>query len=248
VYYQRVTNPGAGSDFGSWTDLEAAANAGVALCAEGSRALLFFVDPGGIVLKVRESTDSGATLGAAVTAATPSGAVSWLVADVKTNGDALLMYSVGANVFSVKRTSGVWGSPAGWTNSVASVSGRACYYQGDWNTLICGTNSAGEAFVWTAVFGDGFWQAVNTWSTLREVTRASTGSNVSFRAPFLSQPDTYRLTFVEKYTGSAAYSRPYHSYSPATADFASNLWREPGPFDLPSEFGQAIAFSRARCG
>src|SRR5919108_3999086 len=44
VYYQRVATPGAGSNFAAWTDLEAAANAGVALCADGSRALLFFVD------------------------------------------------------------------------------------------------------------------------------------------------------------------------------------------------------------
>jgi hypothetical protein len=66
---------------------------------------------------------------------------------------------------------------------------------------------------------------------------------VSFRAPFLSQPDTYRLTFIEKYTGAAAYNRPQHSFSPATADFASNLWREPVPFDLGTDYGQAIAFS-----
>src|SRR6266498_1976048 len=59
VYYQRVPNPGAGSNFAAWTDLEAAANAGVALCADGSRVLLFFVDAGGSVLKVRESTDNG---------------------------------------------------------------------------------------------------------------------------------------------------------------------------------------------
>ena len=31
----------------------------------------------------------------------------------------------------------------------------------------------------TAVFGDGFSQAPNTWSALRELTRASAGSNVS---------------------------------------------------------------------
>jgi hypothetical protein len=243
LYYQRVADPTSGSNFASWTDLEAAANAGVALCAEGSRALLFFVDPGGTTLKVRESTDNGVTLAAAVTAAMASGTVTWLAADVKANGDALLLYSVGAIVFTVKRTSGVWGSPVAWTNSVASVSGFACYYQGDWNTVFCQTNSAGEAFVSTAVFGDGFSQPASTWSALREVTRASAGSNVTFRAPFLSQPDTYRLTFVEKYTGIASYSRPYHSYSPATADFATNLWREPVPFDLPSEFGQAVAFS-----
>src|SRR3990172_9710540 len=77
-YYQRVTSPGAGSNFSAWTDLDAAANAGVALCAEGSRALLFYVDSGGTVLKLRESTDNGATLGSAVTVATASGAVAWL--------------------------------------------------------------------------------------------------------------------------------------------------------------------------
>jgi len=245
LYYQRVTSPGAGSNFASWTDLEAAADVGVALCADGSRALLFFVDPGGTVLKLRESTDNGATLGAAVTVATASGAVAWLAADAKSNGDALLLYSAGAMVFSVKRTGGAWGSASAWTNSVASVTGLACYHQGDWNTVICGTNSAAEAFVWTAVFGEGFSQALNTWSALREVTRASAGSGVSLRSPFLSQPDTYRLTFVEKYTGSVAYNRPYHSHSPATVDFAANLWREPVPFDLTSEFGQAIAFSAA---
>src|SRR5438132_3398946 len=42
VYYQRVANPGAGSNLASWTDLEAAANAGVALCSDGSRVLLSF--------------------------------------------------------------------------------------------------------------------------------------------------------------------------------------------------------------
>ncbi|HET9476654.1 MAG TPA: hypothetical protein VFP63_04115, partial [Dehalococcoidia bacterium] len=75
VYYQRVTNPGAGSAFSSWTDLDAAANADVALCAEGTRVLLFYVDAAGLVIKVRESTDGGATLGAASTAVTASGAV-----------------------------------------------------------------------------------------------------------------------------------------------------------------------------
>src|SRR3990172_12745534 len=83
LYYQRVTNPGSGSDFSAWTDLSAAANADVALCSDGSRVLLFYTDTGGAALKVRESTDHGATLGAAVTVATASGAVTWLAVDVK---------------------------------------------------------------------------------------------------------------------------------------------------------------------
>jgi hypothetical protein len=243
VYYQRVESPGAGSDFSAWADLGAAANAGVALCADGSRVLLFYIDSGGTQVKVRESTDNGATLGAAVTAATASGVVTWLAANVKPSGDACVLYSVGANVYSAKRTSGVWAGPAAWTNSVASITGLACYHHGDWNAVVTGTDTAGAAFAWTCIFGDGFSQAAGTWSPLREATRASPGSLVSFRAPFLSRPDTGRLTFVEKYTGVGAYSRPYHGFAPATPDFAANLWREPIPFDLASEYGQAIAFS-----
>src|SRR3972149_7006774 len=47
LHYQRVASPGAGSDFSAWTDLGACAGAGVALCADGSRGLLFYVDTGG---------------------------------------------------------------------------------------------------------------------------------------------------------------------------------------------------------
>ncbi len=241
--YQRVASPGAGSDFSAWTDRGPVAGAGIALCADGTRALLFYVDVDGVTLKLRESSDSGTNLGSPVTVATAAGAVGWLAADVKSNGDALLAFSVNATVYTVKRSSGVWGTPAAWTNSVASVSGLACHYQGDYNIVVVGTDASGNAFVWTAIFGDGFSQAPNTWSPPREVTRASSGSSVSFRTPFLARPDTYRLTFVEKYTGNQAYNRPHHSYSPATADYAANLWREPVPFDLTSDFGQAIAFS-----
>jgi hypothetical protein len=243
VYYQRVAGPGGGSNFSVWTDIDAAANADVALCAEGSRALLFYVDSGGTVLKVRESTDNGATLGSAVNVVTAVGAVTWLAADVKTSGDALLLYSVGATVYSVKRTGGSWGAASAWPHSLASLAGLACYHQGDWNVAVAGTDVTGVAFVWTCIFGDGFAQAPNTWSALREVTRGSSGAGVGFRAPFLAQPDVYRLTFVEKYTGSAAYNRPCHAYSPATADYASNLWREPYPFDLSTDYGQALASS-----
>jgi hypothetical protein len=242
LYYQRVAAPGPSSDFSSWTELEPAANADVALCTEGSRVLIFWVDSDGVTLKVRESADGGATFGAPVAVATSAAAAGWLAADVKADGDALLLYSAGATVFAVRRSGGSWDAPTAWPNSAASLSGLACYHQGDWNVAVAGADGAGNGLLWTCLFGEGFSQAAGTWSPLREVTRASAGSGMSFRAPFLSQPDVFRLTFVETYSGSASYSRPQHSHSPATADFAANLWREPSPFDLSSEYGQALAF------
>ena len=243
VYYQRVTAPGPTSDYSMWTDLGVAANAGAALCADGARVMLFFVDSSGTQITLRESTDNGATLAAGITAATGAGAVTWLAADVKPGGDACLVFSVGATVYAARRTSGVWSSPSAWSNTAASIAGLAVYHQGDWNAAIAGTDATGQAFLWTAVFGDGFLQASGTWSAFRELARASAGSSVAFRAPFLSRPDTSRLTFVEKYTGAVAYSRPYHAHAIASADFPQNLWREPVPFNLASEYGQAIAFS-----
>jgi hypothetical protein len=78
---------------------------------------------------------------------------------------------------------------------------------------------------------------------LRELTRASAGSLVTFGAPFLGRPDTHRLTVVEKYTGTTAYARGHHSYTPGAANFAENRWREPVPFDFSTEYGLAIAES-----
>lgn len=244
VYYQRVASPGAGSDFSPWTDLDAAANAGVALCANGSRVLLFSVDSGGRLLRVRESTDNGATLGAPVTAATGASAVGWVAADVKANGDVLAAFSAGATVYAARRLAGAWGAAVPWPQSAASIDGIACAHNGDWNMAVAGTDAGGRSFIWTTLVGDGFSQPAGTWSAaLNELMRASAGSAVSYRAPYLDRIDTYRLAFVEKYSGSTAYSRPYHSYSPPAADFAFNAWREPVPFDLASDYGQALAAS-----
>jgi hypothetical protein len=245
VYYQRVTSPNGSSNFSAWTDLGASANAGVALCASGSGVLLFYMDAGGTLVKVRESTDNGATLGAAVTVATASGAVTWLAGAVKSSGDALVAYSVGAAMSVAKRTGGAWGSPSAWPGAAAAINGIACWYHADWNFAIAGTDTAGQAFVWATLFGDGSSKPVGQWGLQNEVTRASAGSSVTFRAPFVMYGDIHRLTFVETFTGAAAYARPYHTYSPATADLAFNLWREPVPFNLVSDYGQAIALNSA---
>ena len=241
LYYQRVASPGPSSDFSSWADLGAVSDADTALCSDGSRVMLFYLDTDNKKVRLRESTDYGATLGASTVVVTASDDVGWLAADVKSNGDALVLYSVDEVVYAVKRVGGSWGSANAWTNSVAALSGLACHYEADFNVVVAGEDADGNALLWTAVYGDGFSEALDTWSALREVTRASAGSSVTYRAPFLGLPDTFRLTVVEKYAGSEAYSRPYHGYSPTTAVYADNLWREPVPFDLDSEFGLAIA-------
>ena len=63
LYVQRVSNPGSGADFSSWSSLDTAGTGcNVALCSQGAAVLLFFLNPfDGKTLYVRESGDNGAT-------------------------------------------------------------------------------------------------------------------------------------------------------------------------------------------
>jgi hypothetical protein len=242
LYYQRVVSPGPGSDFSSWTALAAvSAAAGLALASRGSSALLFSVDTNGVTIYVRESSDCGATFGSPVTAATASGAVSWMAAALKSDGTALLVYSVGATVYRVKRVNGVWGSPAAWSNTLASVTGLACHYQADFDIGVAGSQAGGVAGLWTVIYGDGYSQALDTWSPLVELTLASAGSSVEFRAPSLAVMGAYRLVFVEKYAGTQAYNRACWSHLAPGQDFVSSTWREPVPVETGGDYGLAAA-------
>ncbi|MFQ6019594.1 MAG: hypothetical protein ACE5KW_02440, partial [Dehalococcoidia bacterium] len=247
LYRQRVANPDENSDYTQWISM-GNAQVAVAIATYGSTILVFKADTGDPKrISYTTSTDNGATFGAFSVLLTHTSAVQNLAAASKSNGDTLLLYTGLSNIFAHKRVGGTWSSKGQWTNPAQdNITGLACHYFGDFNIVATGTEATTtDPTVWTLIYGDGSSQALDTWSPLREVGRASAGSGVSFHAPFLAQPDIFRLTFVEKYSGSQAYSRPLHTYSPPGSDFASNLWREPIPLNLSSDFGLAIASSGA---
>lgn len=243
VLVQRVASPGPGSNFAAWSALAAVSvNAAIALASSGANVLLFYVDADGVTVKERASSDYGQSFGSATTVATASGAVSALAADLKSDGTAVVIYSVGGAVYRVKRSGGSWGAATAWSNSIAGVTGLACYYDFDFDVVVTGTDSSGAAKVWTVVYGDGFGQPLDTWSPLTEIARADAGLNMTFRAPSLHRADLLRLFFVEKYTGSQAYARPMWSHVCLVGDFNSNVWREPVPFETAGEYGMAITY------
>ncbi|MFQ5925274.1 MAG: hypothetical protein ACE5IE_04700, partial [Dehalococcoidia bacterium] len=243
LYLQRVANPGPASNFGSWTGIATVSSvSGIALSSSGSTVLLFYVATDQSTIYARESNDNGASFGSAIAVVTAPSAVGWLAADFGSGGVVTLFYSLGGTVYAIRRSTGSWGSPAAWTNSASAITGLACVYMGDWNIMVTGQDSTNNYKVWTCVYGDGYSASPGTWSSLAELTLSSAGSGVEFHCPYLTFPDVFRAFFVERYTGTDSYSRPFWSHSLATADFISNLWREPVPFDLSSSYGMAIAY------
>jgi len=130
-----------------------------------------------------------------------------------------------------------------WSNSLNSITGVAVVYQGDYNVIITGADASDNPGVWTCVLGDGYSAAVGNWSSLAEVMLAESASGVTYAHPALSLPDVYRAWFVEAYSGTESYSRPYWTHGISSADFISNLWREPVPFNLTSSYGLSLAWS-----
>ncbi|MCH9036378.1 MAG: hypothetical protein IH860_03530 [Chloroflexi bacterium] len=140
LYVQRVASPSPTSDSGTWDLVTSVSNsADVALCSEGTRVLLFYVATNQQTLYVRESNNSGQTFGAQVIIATAASPVTWMAADIKADGTALLLYLIGtASLYAVKRSGGSWGAPVLWSNSLSSINGMAVTFDLDWNVLITG--------------------------------------------------------------------------------------------------------------
>ncbi len=244
MYYSRVANPGPSSDFSQWTLLGSQTrNAGIALAASGAKVLLAHVHNNQSDIHVRDSTDNGVSFGAEVTAKSGGGFVDWMAAVIEANGDAILFYSEGATLYALRRTSGSWGSPAAWSQTVNSITGIAVVRWGDNHVLVTGTDTNNNPRLWTAIYGEGSSYTANTWFGLWALEEAESGSGVSFSAPHMIRRDTHRFFFAEKSTGSVAYERPMGSWIPSTQFFAAGAWHEPVPFGLAlgPENGLAIA-------
>ena len=104
-----------------------------------------------------------------------------------------------------------------------------------------GMDTAGNYKLWSLMYGDGGDVAAGEWSELKELASAPSGGDFEYRQPFLDKPDVYRCCYVEKFTGTESYSRPYGSHAVPGTSFVEGLWREPAPFNLTSEYGLAMA-------
>jgi hypothetical protein len=196
----------------------------------------------------RESTDNGSNWGSwSKIGESPTSAVHGLAAAFKPNGDIALFFIDNINVYVLKRISGNWQSKSAWGKSTGVLSSVAAVYDDDWNLLVTGKDSEGNYKLWSIIYGDGGDVSAGVWSALKEFASASSGEGFEFLQAFMAKPAVYRVFYVEKFTGTESYNRPFWSHSIPGVSFLSNLWREPVPFNLSSEYGLAIAHHGDYC-
>ena len=240
LYRQRVASPGPGAAFSAWTEMSQAAHA-VALCSQGAEVLAFYVGGDGRLYR-QESTDYGESFAAPIDMGVVPGTEGRLGAAFGQGGQVALFYSQGGVIYVMERSGGQWGAPAAWTESAAAITGIGVYYEGDWNLIVSGADDAGNRWVWGCIRGGGYTVAPGSWAPLSPLAFASAGSGVEFHFPSLSFPDVFRHFFIERYSGTEAYSRPFWCHAIASADFISARWREAVPFDASSQYGVALTY------
>jgi hypothetical protein len=247
LYRQRVTSPGVGSDYASWTYTSQYNCIAVAAASLSAEVSIFWVNTSREIQRIK-STDSGATWGSPeLIGYSSSSAVTGLAAAYKSNGDLAIFWTIGSTLTVKKHVGGSWQSDIPWSETTGDLSGVATVYDGDWNLLVTGKDTDDNYKVWSIVYGDGGEVPAGTWSTLKEIASAPTGGDFEYVRPFLDKPDVYRAFYVESFDGTVAYDRPFWTHTVAGTDFADCLWREPVPFDVSTAYGLALAFSGDYC-
>ena len=100
--------------------------------------------------------------------------------------------------------------------------------------MITGKTTSDDFRLWSLVYGDGDDIPVGNWSDLKELALAPSSENFEYRQPFIDKTDVHRCFFVEKFSGSDSYNRPFWTHSIPSSAYTDGLWREPVPFDLSS--------------
>ena len=247
LFTKRVATPGAGSDFAGAPVNHGAVYAagGVAVFARGAAVLLVYGQSAGsgVTALYKTSSDNGATWSAAATVTAVGASKTAYAGAYATDGEALLVWNEGGTVYRSRWSGSAWGARTAWTNTVASCTGLATAYVSDWQIIVTGTESVtGDALVWGCIFGDGIDVALDTWSALTEISRASAGSGVSFKGPALAWTSAdWRLFFVEAFSGDLAYNRLQLSTMDGARNLGQELWREPWAFEFETAFNVAAA-------
>jgi len=247
LYRQRVTSPGPESDFSQWTYCNQYNVVIVACCSLGAEVSIFWIKSDRGVYQLK-STDYGVNWGSPeLIDYSPTTAIYGIAAAYKSNGDLTLFFANQATLYVKKYTGGEWQTKTSWDKTTGDLLGVATIYDGDWNLFITGKDSNGNFKLWSLVYGDGGEVAAGTWSALKEFASASSDGNFEYHRAFMDKPDVYRCFFIEKFTGTEAYNRPFWSHSIVDTKFIDNLWREPMPFNLSGEYGMAIAHHGDYC-
>jgi len=211
IYHQRVTDPGPGSNYASWTNLgNTIASSHLAIAAHGTEVMV--AAAGAANLYRRQSADSGATWAAWVQMANARPCERGCAVAYKPNADCAIVHASDVNdpssLYIQTRTGGGWSGGLGQRAGTWEIEGLAMYYDGDWNIIALVLEGSYLSAV-RMIYGDGDQVAAGTWGTDQKISlgraRVDIAAQLALRR-FQTQPRYARWEYegkeyTRKYTG-----------------------------------------------
>jgi len=241
-------SPIGGTISAAWTSMATGKGTTCNVAAQplGTNVALLYTDAAGTGIKIRESTDYGATYAGEAAVVTAGAAVAQLAAAYKANGDLAVAWVEAAQLRVIRRLAGVWGAVATSPTAVNSYTGLDIMHDGaDWRLAVTGReNTTNRPTLWMLTFGDGFDYPAGTWSAYDIQQQAESDASVTYWSPSITHASTYRATFVEVDSFSGGATRTYRTSLVWPALFAAvgaYSWRTPAPVDYASAYGLSIA-------
>jgi len=165
MYYQRITSPGGGSTWTTWSSWGGGTGSPIGLVASGTEVIAFCDD--GVYLYYKKSMDSGATYGAWTAMMNTRPCERGCAAAFKPNGDLAVVHASDFNdptsLYIQRRTAGTWSTGLGQISGDHAISALALYYNGDWNILALLLDGSYIRLA-RGIYGDGGSYSAGTWS------------------------------------------------------------------------------------
>jgi hypothetical protein len=242
LYHSRVTSPGSGSTYSSWTSFRTVTR----LCAItrfNAEVVAYAVDNATPTqVYTNGSLDNGATWSGWVLAFTHTATVEHIAAATTPGGTQLCAVVSGGQIHVRKRTAGAWGGASTLTDAAHTVVTCGMDHSGDWHIIYTATVTAtGNKVVRQVIHGDGFEIGIGTWGTPTTLAEYAASASITPSWPFIDKPDVNRLTYRLQFTGATAYDRTFHSNQTPSGLFSQSLWREPAPTAVDSDYGLALS-------
>jgi hypothetical protein len=229
----------------SWTTLSSAATAVWVAIAVVNNTRVAVIYNLGTAIKIRESTDAGATFAAEAAVVTSTGTVNGLAVAYKSaGGDLCVFWADNVTMKRIRRTSGTFGSAASWTQTAATLTGVAVCYSGDFRLVLTGTETTTlRRTLWSLTLGDGFDLGVDSWGQFFVQAQGEADELVVFQAPSVAVIQTFRVTFVELFSGTTAYTRTYWTATALTGSFSPGSWEWQDPAPLNNAVNPATGYA-----
>jgi hypothetical protein len=251
LFYQRITSPAAGSPFATWTQIATDCAGPCAIAAFGARVYIFYRTTANVLWR-RFSHDHGATWTTSQLSTfteVASMAACWWGTTINVVCFAIRATSPARIARMVVNTDTQAVSQAEWsdgTHPLLATFGIGATFNPTFNNIsivLAGRQSATPYnhlnLFRTSLSPDFFFAA------LRSFLMAPDGEGTTYEYPDCHQPstiqpfETTRVTAVEKFTGTTAYTRPLTCHLARGTDWPSATFTEPKPFlaDIAPTFG-----------